>query len=355
MRALSLFTLLLALACAGGGDDEAAADAAKKKDPVAVSTAAATTRDVPRTLRVTGNLVAVDDADVAAEAAGAVEKVLADRGDVVAANAPLLALDTTTASLQAKEAAASVAAAEAQVKLAEAECTRARALSEAGGLSTAERDRVLTQCEQGARQLEAARARKALADTNLSRATVRAPFAGVVAERLVSPGEYVTPGRTVVKLVATDPLRLELSVPERVASEVRVGAALRFEVTDPVGVVVEAKVDRVSPALRDRTRDLVVEASVPNPDGKLRPNSFAVARLELGTVPAVTVPLAAVKEQGDTARVFVVKDGVAEERVVELGERLSDAVEVRRGVAEGELVVHPIPEGLADGAPLAAR
>ena len=354
MRAVSLLTLLLALACAGGPGAEAE-NASAKADPLTVTTAVAETRDVPRSLRVTGTLVAVDDADVAAEAAGAVERVLAERGDLVAANAPLLALDTTTASLQAKEAAASVASAEAQVKLAESECARARSLAEAGGLSTAERDRILTQCEQGARQLDAARARKALADTNLSRATVRAPFAGIVLERLVSPGEYVTPGRPVVKLVAIDPMRLELSVPERAAGQVRLGAPIRFEVTDPVGIVVEAKVDRISPALRDRTRDLVVEALVPNPEGKLRPNSFALARLELGATPGVTVPLTAVRTRGDNARVYVVNGAVAEERVVELGETVGDVVEIKVGVAAGETLVNPIPEGLADGAALAGR
>lgn len=358
MRAVSLLSLstavLFALACAGGPGADDATDA-KKVDPVTVATATATTREVPRVLRVTGSLVAVDDADVAAEAAGAVEKVLAERGDLVAANAPLLLLDTTTAGFQAREAAASVASAEAQVKLAESECARATSLAEAGGLSNAERDRVLTQCEQGSRQLDAARARKALADTNLSRATVRAPFAGVVAERMVSPGEYVTPGRTVVKLVAVDPLRLELSVPERAAGQVRIGAGIRFEVSDPVGTIVEAKVERISPALRERTRDLVVEASVPNPEGTLRPNSFALARLDLPGEPGVTVPLTAVLTRGDVSRVFVVIDGVAEERVVELGERVDDVVEIRVGVTDGERVVNPIPEGLADGAALAAN
>jgi membrane fusion protein (multidrug efflux system) len=297
----------------------------------------------------------VDDADVAAEAAGAVEQVLAERGDIVKAGSPLFALDRTNSELQAREAAASVASAEAQVRLAESECARARSLADAGGMSTAERDRVLTQCEQGARQLEAAKARKALVDTNLARATVRAPFAGVVADRLVSPGEYVTPGRTVARLVAIDPLRLELSVPEREASRVRVGAPIRFEVSDPVGVVVEATVDRISPALRDRTRDLVIEASVPNPDGKLRPNSFALARVGVDPSPGVVVPAEAVLAKGDTARVFVVVNDNAEERVVELGDVVEGGVELRSGVASGEVVVSPIPKGLADGAALAVQ
>lgn len=344
---------LLSLACAGTGGGAPPAEAAAEATPV--GTAVAATRDVPRFLRVTGTLVSVDDADVSAEAAGVVERVLAERGDLVAAGAPLLAIDATTAGLQLKEAKASLAAAEAQVRLAESECARATGLAEAGGISVSDRDRVLGQCEQGQRQLEAAQARKALAENNLAHATVRAPFAGVVAERLASPGEYAVPGRAVVKLVAIDPLRLELSVPERAASQVRPGAPIRFEVTDPAGLVVDTTVARISPVLRDRTRDLVVEATVPNRDGKLRPNSFASARLSLPATPGVTVPISAVRTIGEVSRVFVVTNGVAEERVIELGELLGDDVEVKAGLAAGQSVVNPIPEGLADGATLAAK
>ncbi|MDP2316824.1 MAG: efflux RND transporter periplasmic adaptor subunit [Pseudomonadota bacterium] len=357
MRALSLLSLLsvagFALACAGGPDDEAATT--PKAAPTPVSTSAAVTRDVPRTLTVTGSLIAVEDADVAAEAAGAVQRIAADRGDLVNKGDALLLLDTATSGLQAKEAAASVAAAEVQVKQAEADCARARTLTDAGGLSTAERDRLLSQCEQGARQLEAAKARLALANTNLARGTVRAPFAGVVAERMVSPGEYVTPGRAVVKLVAVDPLRLELSVPERAASQVKQGASVTFTVTDHPERTFTATIDRVSPALRERTRDLVVEATVQNTDGALRPNSFVVAKLALPDAPGVTVPLAALHESGDVTRLYVATDNTAEERVVEVGARLADAAEIRVGVKDGERVISPIPEGLADGATLAAQ
>ena len=350
MRALSVICLLATLACAGGAAEEATPSVVA---PVPVTAVAATTRDVPRTLTVTGSLVAVEDADVAAEAAGTVARIVADRGDLVAKGTPLLEIDTTTSTLQLREANASVAAAETQVKQAEADCTRAHALTEAGGLSAAERDRLVSQCEQGARQLEAARARQALAAANLARGTVRAPFAGIVSERMVSPGEYVTPGRAVLKLVAVDPLRLELSVPERAAALVRSGASVTFSVTELPGRTFVARIDRVSPALRERTRDLVVEATVPNADGALRPNSFAVAELALPTEPGVTVPLAALHEKGDVSRVYVVNDGTAEERVVEVGARLDDAIEIRAGVVAGEQVVSPIPAGLADGAALA--
>ncbi len=350
MRALLPLALLTLVACQA----EPAAEAVVVK-PVAVTLSAAVTQPVPRTLTVTGSLVAVEDADVAAEAAGTVSRIGADRGDTVQKGDALLFLDTATSALQAREATASVASAEVQVRQAETDCARARTLADAGGLSTADRDRLLSQCEQGARQLEAAQARLALAQTALARGTVRAPFGGVVAERLVSPGDYVTPGRPVMKVVSLDPLRLELSVPERAASEVSAGAQIQFTVTDQPGRTFEARVDRVSPALRERTRDLIVEATVANPDGALRPNSFVVAKLSLPDGPGVVIPLTALRERGEVARVFVAKDNVAEERVVEVGARLAQVAEIRVGVADGETVINPIPEGLADGAALSAK
>lgn len=351
MRLLSCALFLLVAGCAAP-EPEAEAP---RVNPVDVGTAVATTREVPRTLRVTGTLVAVDDADVSAETAGSVERIHAERGDLVAAGAPLIGIDTTVSALQAREAAAALAGAEAQVRLAESECARAASLTEAGGISIADRDRALTQCEQGTRQLEMTRARKALADTQLARGTVRAPFAGVVAERLVSPGDYVGPGRAVVKLVAIDPLRLDLSVPERAASLVKPGASIEFELTEAEGVKEVASVTRISPALRERTRDLVVEATVPNPDGRLRPNSFAVARLGLGTSPGLVVPVTAVRTSGEFSRVFLVVGDKAEERVVDVGVEVEGVVEIVSGLAEGEVVINPIPEGLADGAPLRTK
>lgn len=345
---LAVLSLAL-LACSGGPAEDAAKEAVK---PIVVMTSAATIGEVPRTLKVTGQLIALEDADVAAEAGGTVERIVADRGDSVVKGGALLEIDTTTSSLQAREAAASVASAEAQVRLADAECSRAKQLSTAGALSDADRDRALTQCEQGARQLDAARARKALADANYARGTVRAPFAGVVADRLVSPGEYVNPGRAVLRLVSVDPLRLEISVPERAAGQVVRGAAVRFEVAERPGQTYTAVVDRVSPALRDRTRDLMVEATVQNAARELTPNSFALVYLSIPPEQGVTIPKDAV-HTGDIARVYVARDGVAEERVVELGTEVDGRIEIRVGVAAGELVIAPIPEALVDGSPLA--
>lgn len=351
-RALALMALTSLLAGCGGKDPAAARPEAT---PVAVQTVTVARQDVPRALTVSGALLADEEADVAAEVAGAVRAAPADRGDLVEKGAALLEIDPTLAALQASEARAAADAAKAASTLADDECRRAEAVAQAGGMSPAELERAQTQCAQAREQLEAATARAGLAATNLGRTTVRAPFTGMVMERFVSPGDYVAPGRVVARVVTVDPLRLQISVPERAAAQVQPGAALRFSVNGLPGASFDAVVARISPALRERTRDLIVEADVPNADGRLKPGNFALVELALPPGPGLVAPASALRERGDTIRVFVNTGGRAEERLVDVGARLGDLVEIRDGLREGEAVIAPLPAEVSDGVPLAGN
>src|SRR5262249_34017693 len=102
-----------------------------------------------------------------------------------------------------------------------------------------------------------------------------------------------------------------------------------------------------------QTRDLLVEAVVSNPEQKLHPGMFAVARLIMPKAPATSVPQASLRVEGELARLFVARQGVLEERIVELGVRDEPWVEIRRGVASGEAVVSPFSLDAKDGAPVA--
>jgi multidrug efflux pump subunit AcrA (membrane-fusion protein) len=106
-------------------------------------------------------------------------------------------------------------------------------------------------------------------------------------------------------------------------------------------------------SLREQTRDLLVEATVPNADQRLRPGMFAVARVVLPKAPATVVPQASLRVDGELARLFVSKQGTLEERIVELGARDSDVVEIRKGVSSGEAVVSPFSLEAKDGAKVA--
>jgi RND family efflux transporter MFP subunit len=194
-------------------------------------------------------------------------------------------------------------------------------------------------------------ARKSVDDT-----FVRAPFAGLVAERLVSVGDYVTKGTRVATVVRVDPLRVELTVPEQSISLVSVGQSVRLSVDAYAGEQFAATVRFVSPALRSDQRALTVEAIAQNPDGRLKPGLFATALLrQADAAPALLVPRAAVETTSGTSRVYVVKDRRVEERIVTTGEVIDDRIELTSGVKKGERVASDPKGRLSDGLPVAPR
>jgi RND family efflux transporter MFP subunit len=188
---------------------------------------------------------------------------------------------------------------------------------------------------------------KAVADT-----TIRAPFDGWVAEKLVSPGEQISSGMQatkVVTLVRIDPLRLSLTVPQQDVGSVQPGQKVRFRVDSFPDRSFDATVKYIAPVVTNNTRSMVVEAIVPNPDGALRPGMFATAELLLSKRDAnVFVPSSAVERTGEVARVFIVRDGVAREQVVALGEAEKGKVEIRAGLTGKETIVVN-PSAVRDG------
>jgi RND family efflux transporter MFP subunit len=154
-----------------------------------------------------------------------------------------------------------------------------------------------------------------------------------------------------VTLVRTDPLRIELVVPQQHLMAVRPGQTVRLTVDAVPDRTFEATVRYVSAAVRTDTRGLTVEAVVANPDRVLRPGLFASARLETGgTREVAVVPASAVATAAGVDRVFVVEGGRIEERVVSISERTSDHVVIAEGVRAGEQVAIDQLDRLADGA-----
>lgn len=361
--------------------------------PVAVDAVRVESRPIQRHLRVTGTLLADEEAEVSAEVSGRVTATPVERGSRVGAGALLVRISGSETAAQLQEAEANAAQiearlglsagqpfdprrvpevmnAQASLELAEAEFARIRSLLDQKVVSQAEFDQRRTQveaarqqhqvavnaAEQSYRSLQAARARVALANKSMADTAVRAPFAGLVAERAVSIGDYVTKGTRVATVVSTDPLRVELSVPEQAVSLVKVGQPVRLLVDAYPGEEFAATVRFVSPALRADRRALTVEAIARNADGRLKPGLFTTARIEQGSAaPALVVPASAVETVSGTSRVYVLQDGKAVERIVTLGQRVDDGVEITSGLAGGETVAADPRGRLADGMPAAVR
>jgi len=379
---------LLALLAAACGGERTSAAAPKEPAPVAVRVAAVRSQPIDRFLRVTGSISADEQADVAAEIVGRVIGTPVERGTHVAAGAELIRLSPTEADASLREAQANAEQLEARLGLAagqpfdparvpdvltarasldwaEADFNRIKALLDQKVVSQAEYDQKLTAVNsarqqyqlaqnvalQSYRALLAARARVDLARKASADTVVRAPFAGIVAERLVATGDYVQKGTKVATVVRIDPVRVQLTVPEQFLSQVSRGQAVRLSVDAYPNEIFAARVRFVSPSLKSDQRALTVEAVAPNPDGRLKPGLFATALLQQpAPAPALLVPVSAVEAVAGTSRVYVVAaNGKAEERIVTLGEKVGDQIELASGVKAGETIAANPRGRLADG------
>lgn len=349
--ALAALPLAAAAGCARAGASERQAPIAtpSAESVVTVTTAIVAQKPIARALVLTGTLTPNRRSDVAADANGKVIAAPIERGSIVAAGAMLVRLDRRGAALTDEEAQAQAASARTQQTLADTECARADKLFNAGAITQAEHDRAHTQCDASRSMAAAAAARARMASKNLGDAVVKAPFRGVVADRLVSEGEYVHADTRVATVVEIDPLRLELTVPEAAVGTLARAKEVVFEVAAFPGESFHGRVRYVGPAVRRQSRDLLVEAVVANPQRRLLPGMFATARLVLGSEPRPVVPATAVKREAETDRVYVVANGRAEERLVALGLRDGDVFAVMSGLNAGERVIAPLVPGLRDG------
>ena len=169
---------------------------------------------------------------------------------------------------------------------------------------------------------------------------------------MISVGEFVSPQTPLVTLVRTDPLRIELVVPQQHLRAVQRDQTVRIHI-DSFDDEIVGTIRYVSASVRRESRGLTVEAVIPNPGGELRPGLFATARIETGTTEEVAVvPPGAVLTSAGVNRVFVVRGGTVEERVISIAERSATGVVVADGVSPGEVVAIDQLDRLADGAPV---
>lgn len=353
IRAASALLALLALAGCKKPEGKAELTSAKQEAPVHVETVAVAERAVPEYLVLTGSLRASLESDVAADAAGKVTATFVERGQRVKKGDTLAILDARGAAITASAMSAQSNLARAQLEQAQRECERVKSLKETGAISQAEYDRVTAQCQTTQWQVAAAQAQAQSAQKVVGDAVIRAPFSGMVGERAVSVGQYVQPSTKIVSLYDPDPLRLELTVPEQNVAGLKVDMPVVFSVGTFGDEKFTGTVKFISPNVRPTTRDLVIEAFCPNPEGRLRPGMFALAKLAIGETKLPAVPTSSVKknEAGD-AHVYVVAEGRVQERVVQLGGETDGQVGVVVGVKAGEQVVVKPGADVRDGVPV---
>lgn len=394
--------VLLATSC-GGSKANVRNDGATPAQPVAieVTTATAITRELPQFFEATGSLSGDEQTDVSPSIAGKVVSVNVDLGSYVKRGQTIVRLDDVDAKLRVQQAQAQVAQMKASLRqaeekvgirpgqnfdvnklpevgnarvaleLAEKNLRRSEKLIESGDISRSVYDQQKAQRDQLREQYEAAlslarqnyaavmtaRANVANAESQLSLAVrsqsyanVYSPIDGFVSDRPADLGEYVSTTTKVATVVKINPLRLRIDIPEQAIPTVNVGQSVSVTTSAWPDRNFSGRIARISPNVTPTSRTLTVEAEVENNGGTLKPGQFATVRvLQQRAAPAVLVPSRAIRTESGVSRVFVIKDGKAQERQVQLGQTEGDLMQIKSGITENEIVATSNLEQLSDG------
>ncbi|SNY60076.1 RND family efflux transporter, MFP subunit [Arsukibacterium tuosuense] len=329
---------------------------AQDKEPVPVRVAMPAAQSVGQQLSLTGTLTARQHARLSARTDGLVSRVLVDAGDKVTAGQVLLELDPALASQQLKQlqAASQVTAAE----LAESQ----RLVTEAEQLTT---EQLFPQTElqlrqanmaQAAAQHQQAEAALARQQEILARHKLIAPFAGVIAAKLTDAGEWVNLATPVLELVAISPLYLDIQMPQEHFQTLNQLQQIKVRSDMQPDTELSAKIIATVPVIDAAARSFLVRLQLQDHQQlQLLPGTSARATFNMATRGErnVVVPADAILRHPDgTFSVFTVKDDTAYRRLVKLGRRSGEGVEVRDGLAEDEAVVIRGNETLRDGQPV---
>ncbi len=341
----AVVAVLVAVACKGkggapGGGAGGGAGGGPPGMPVEVAVAKADT--VRDEIAATGQIEAIQAIELHPEVEGRIIAILFREGQGVAPGAALFQVDTIILAAQVAQLAA-------QRDLAQQDLARTKDLIAQNAASAADLERA----EAAARSADAQFRQQ---NTRLARATVRAPFGGVVGQRFVSQGDYVTTSSRLVSLQTVNPQRAAFQVPERYARSLQRGQRVTFRVGAITGRDFVGEVDFVDPVVQQPGRTILIKARVPNPQRLLQPGMFIEAHLVTGMRPkAVVVPEDAIVPLQGANFVWVVEEGKANRRQVGLGVRTPGFVEIASGVSVGEQVVVGGLELLFPGAPVMAR
>lgn len=333
---------LTASACSAAKADDAKAPTLAPAAPAPTYERARTQRvvaaTVPETLVVTGTIQPRDRAELVPDTSGKVVELLVDRGDRVKAGDPLVRLDTRSAILSEKEARANLGALRAQQRLADDTCRRSKDLLAKGAITQSEYDRDQAACVQARQQVSAAGARLDRAGQSLDDGLVRAPFAGIIAERFVSLGEWASPQNRLFTLVDDEVLRADLSLSESAALHAQLGAPVEVTAVAAPEAVVAGTISRVGVEIDPKTRGFLVEVTLPeSAKGTLKAGMFVKAAMATGQRELPAVPASALVQRGSTWRVFAVVGDKLEERVVQLGPDTADGHKtIARGLSPGD-------------------
>ena len=309
--------------------------AAFQPPPEAVTTIVAHDEQWPASLTAIGTTAAVQGVTVSADLPGLVARISFESGRGVREGEVLVELDT-------RQEQAQLTAAEAQRDLAQVNFERMKGLVVDGAISKADFDRA-------AAEQKGTEARVGEIRATIARKTIRAPFSGILGIRQVNLGQYLSAGDPIVALQSLHPIYVNFGVPQQDTSRVRLGGALLVRADDAGGAEFKGRITAMDSVVNQETRNVQVQATVPNPDGRLRPGMFVQTSVRTGAAQnVVALPASAINYAPFGDSVFIVGDmkgpngetyrGVRQQ-FVKLGGSRGDQIAVIAGVNSGDEVV----------------
>jgi membrane fusion protein (multidrug efflux system) len=313
----------------------AIAQAAFQPPPEAVTTVVVQQENWPATLSAIGTVAAVKGVTVSADLPGLVDRINFDSGKSIGQGDVLVHLDT-------RQEQAQLTAAESQRDLARLNFERAQRLMKEGIVSQADYDRTAAEFKQSEARVGEIRA-------TIERKTIRAPFSGFLGIRQINLGQYLSAGDPIVPLQALHPIYVNFGVPQQDTGQVRVGRGVRISANDLGGTEFTGRVTAIDSIVDETTRNVQVQATLPNPGATLRPGMFVQTQVLVGaTRPVIALPSSGINYAPYGDSVFVVTDlkgqdgkpyrGVRQQ-FVKLGGSRGDQVAIVSGVKPGDEVV----------------
>jgi len=309
--------------------------AAFQPPPAAVTTIVAAQAEWPSTLAAIGTAAAVRGVTVSADLPGIVDRIGFESGQSVGHGDVLAVLDT-------RQERAQLAAADAQRDLARVNFDRMRGLLSERVVSQAEFDRASAEQRQAEARVGEIRAA-------IERKTIRAPFAGLLGIRHVNLGQYLSGGDALVTLQSLNPIYVNFGVPQQAMGSLRAGRSVRVAVESLGGLELKGPITAIDSVVDESTRNVQVQATLANPQGKLRPGMFVQTEVAIGAASTVvSLPVSAISYAPYGNSVFVVADlqdqngktyrGVRQQ-FVKLGGSRGDQIAVVSGIKAGDEVV----------------
>lgn len=295
------------------------------RGPAPVETASAVSSQVSDDVSAIGTLLADETVAIAPETSGRVAKILFEDGSTVTAGTPLFQFDTDLAESDLAEA-------QARLRLAETSYERNQKLRKSGNVAESAYEEALS-------ARDVARAAVQSAEVRLAKLTIAAPFSGTLGFRAISEGAYVNAGTELVQLDKTDRLKVSFSVPELQQQAVTAATSVELTADAVPGETFTAEISALNPSIDVNGRALQVRGSLDNAARKLRPGLLVRVTVKGPAREAVMVPESAIVQRGQGAVLYVLEGSKVKEVRVSLGKRMDGKVEIREGVAAGDVVV----------------